>query len=137
MTGERLDVAIVGGGIAGMTVAHRLLTNAPSLRIALFEATGRLGGKVRSEQVVTDAGTFIVEGAADAVLAQKPWAIELMRELGLGDRLIPINQVPRPASILKNGRIVPIPDGITLLAPTKFGPFLRSPLLSPAGKLRT
>ena len=135
-SGERLDVAIVGGGIAGLCVAYELAKRSPDLRWRLFEAGGRLGGKVLSERIEHDAGCFTVEAGPDAFLAQKPWARELAEELGLGDRIIPINRVPRPVAILNQGRPVDLPDGVQLVAPTKLLPFLRSPLLSPLAKAR-
>ena len=45
-----------------------------------------------------------------------------------------------PAAFLRTaflqGKPVPLPDGVALIVPTKFWPFLRSPLISPLGKLR-
>jgi len=131
-----VDVAIIGGGIAGLTVAYRLLQRTPSARIAIFEATDRLGGKILSETVETEHGRFIVEGGPDAFLVQKPWANALVDDLGLGARTVPINFVTSPVSILKRGRPIPLPAGVSLLAPTRFGPFLRSALLSTSGKAR-
>jgi oxygen-dependent protoporphyrinogen oxidase len=59
-----------------------------------------------------------------------------VRELGLADQLIGTNELPRKVYFLANRRPVPMPEGMTLIVPTKLGPFLRSPLLSPLGKLR-
>jgi oxygen-dependent protoporphyrinogen oxidase len=129
-----IDVAIVGGGFAGLCVAHRLRQRAPQLRCLLFDASDRLGGKVLTETIELDDGRFVVEAGPDAFLAQKPWARMLAEELGLATRLIPINSVPQPVGILKRGRIVALPEGVSLLAPTKIWPFLRSPLLSLRGK---
>ena len=78
------DVAIVGGGLAGLTVAYRLRCQRPELRVAVFEATGQTGGKVRSTWVEHPDGRFLVEAGPDCFLAQKPWARELAEELGLG-----------------------------------------------------
>lgn len=133
---EQVDVAIVGGGIAGLSLAHRLRADAPLLRVALLEAGDRLGGKVATERVETRDGRFIVEQGPDAFLTQKPWAMDLARELGLDDRIVPIATVPHPASVLKRGAPHRLPQGVSLLAPTRFGPFLRSSLLSPLGRAR-
>jgi oxygen-dependent protoporphyrinogen oxidase len=134
---ECVDVAVVGGGIAGLSVAYQLIAHAPWLICALFEASPRLGGKVLTETIDLDDGRFVVEAGPDAFLAQKPWARQLAEELGLADRIVPITTVPQPVSILKHGRPIPLPEGVSLLAPTRFGPFVRSPLLSPRGKART
>jgi protoporphyrinogen/coproporphyrinogen III oxidase len=70
-------VAIVGGGIAGLSVAHRLLQR--GIEPVVFEADGRAGGKLRSTMV----GGLLVEAGADSFVARKPWAVELCRELGV------------------------------------------------------
>jgi oxygen-dependent protoporphyrinogen oxidase len=131
-----VDVAIVGGGFAGLCAAYRLRERAPHLSCVLLEASERLGGKVLTETIEVDDGRFVVEAGPDAFLAQKPWARQLAVELDLADRLIPINAVPRPVTVLKHGRPVALPEGVSLLAPTKVWPLLRSPLLSPGGKAR-
>jgi oxygen-dependent protoporphyrinogen oxidase len=133
---ERVDVAIIGAGIAGLALADRLHTQAPELTVRLFEASDRPGGKIRTERFAFDDGCFIVESGPDAILAQKPWALDLIAELGLSDQLIPINRFPRSTMILKGGRLVDLPDGVALIAPTKIWPFVRTDLLSWPGKIR-
>lgn len=130
-----LDVAIIGGGIAGLALAWRLRQRAPELRIRLFEADERTGGKILSERIEHEAGSFLVEGGPDALLTQKPEALALIDELGMRDQLIPIAQ-GLPATLLRDGTPVPTPDGLRLIAPTKLWPFARSPIMSARGKLR-
>lgn len=132
----RVNVAVIGGGLAGLCVADRLWQRAPQLNCRVFEATGRVGGKLRTDVVGLDVGRFVVEAGPDAWLAHKPWATELISDLGLADEVIPINHVPRSTAILKHGRRIDLPDGLALVAPTKAWPFLRSRLLSPAGVTR-
>lgn len=136
MTPQQYDVAIVGGGVAGLTVAYRLRQQRPDLRVIVLEAASQPGGKVRTSWVDHPDGRFLIEAGPDCFLAQKPWARELTEELGLGDELIPVNEMPRAVSILKHGRIIDWPSGVSLLAPTEFLPFLRTPLISPLGKAR-
>jgi oxygen-dependent protoporphyrinogen oxidase len=62
--------------------------------------------------------------------------VQLVHDLGLADQLIGTNELRRKVYFLSGGRPRPMPDGMTLIVPTKLGPFLRSPLLSPLGKLR-
>lgn len=131
-----MDVAIVGGGFAGLAVAYALTKRHPALDWHLFEASDRLGGKVKTERIVHQDGEFLVEAGPDAMLTTKPWGRDLAVELGLGQRLLPINSLPAPAAIVKHGRIIDLPDGIALAAPTKLIPFARTRLLSPSGKLR-
>ena len=133
---ERVDVAIVGGGIAGLCVADRLMRQAPDLTCRVYEASDRAGGKVLTEFVETDDGRFLVEAGPDAWLAQQPWAMELIDELGLGDDVIPINRTAQPVSIVRGSRIVHLPEGIGLVAPADPWAFARSRLLSPRGMLR-
>jgi oxygen-dependent protoporphyrinogen oxidase len=133
---ERIDVAIIGGGIAGLSVADRLRSHAPELSVRVLEASDRPGGKIRTERIEFDDGRFIVEAGPDALLAQKPSAMELVADLGLSDQVIPIERVSRSTAILKHGRLVDLPEGVALVGPTRIRPFLGTELLSPAGKLR-
>jgi protoporphyrinogen/coproporphyrinogen III oxidase len=123
-------VAVVGGGIAGLAAAHAL--HARNVPFVLLEASGRLGGVIRTERI----GGFVLEAGPDAVLAQKPEAVELCRELGLGDRLIPTNPDARAVYVLHRGRLHPLPEGMVLGVPTRVGPLLKSRLFSWPGKLR-
>ena len=68
--------------------------------------------------------------------SQKPWALQLARDLGMEDRLLPTNDARRRTFVLNRGRPTPLPDGVLLIVPTKFMPFALSPLISPLGKLR-
>jgi oxygen-dependent protoporphyrinogen oxidase len=133
---ERVDVAIIGGGIAGLCVADRLRSHAPELSVRVLEASDRPGGKIRTERIEFDDGRFILEAGPDALLAQKPWAMELVADLGLSDQVIPINRMPNSTAILRQGQLVDLPDGVALVGPTQMRPFVRSHLLSLTGKLR-
>ncbi len=124
------DVVIVGGGIAGLAAAWTLAQrNVPFL---LLEASDRWGGVIRTEVV----SGFLLEGGPDAFIAQKPDAAVLCRELGLGERLLPSNTAQKTVFLLRGGRPVPMPEGMALGIPTRMRAFLRSPLVSWAGKIR-
>jgi oxygen-dependent protoporphyrinogen oxidase len=134
-------VAVIGGGISGLATAWYLNTLATAagrpLRCTLFEAADRCGGKVLTEIVEHEEGTFVVEGGPDSFLnGQKPWAAQLAIELGLAGRLIGTNDAARKVFVLNRGKPVPLPDGVFLLVPTRFWPFVSSPLITPWGKLR-
>jgi protoporphyrinogen/coproporphyrinogen III oxidase len=129
MNAAGADVAIVGGGIAGLAAAYELAQH--GVPFALFEAGDRAGGVIVSEQIEG----YTVDGGPDALLVQKPDAIRLCRELGLGDRLLP-TKLPRLAYIQRGGRLHPLPAGSVLGIPTRIAPFLRTALFSWAGKLR-
>jgi len=122
-------VIIVGGGIAGLAAAYEL--NRRAIPFLLLEASGRLGGVILSEQI----DGYTIDGGPDALLVQKPEAVALCRELGLGDRLIP-TKLPRLAFIQRARKLHPLPSSSVLGIPTRAGPFLRTGLFSWAGKLR-
>ena len=132
-----VDVAIVGGGISGLSTAWYVQTKAPELTYTILERGDRWGGKIRTDVVdAPDLGEFVVEGGPDAFITQKPWGMQLARELGLGDDLLPTNDAKRQVFVLNKGKPTPMPDGVLLIVPTKFTPFALSPLISPWGKLR-
>ena len=81
------QVAVIGGGISGLTAAYQLGTLRPDLRVVLFEASDRLGGVI---QTFRD-GDFLIERAADNFLRgpSAPWAEQLCEEIGFADQLIP------------------------------------------------
>ncbi len=102
------------------------------VRCTVLESSERWGGKVLSEQVEG----FVVEAGPDSFLTQKPWALQLARELGLSDRLLGTNDRMRNVYVLHRGKPVKLPDGVMMIVPTRFTPFALSPLISPLGKLR-
>jgi len=129
-------VAIIGGGIAGLAAAHRVteLAKEKSLNIelTLLEATERLGGAIATERI----GDFLVEAGPDSFITEKPWALRLCERLGLTSRLIPTQAEYQKIYIVHEGKLEPLPEGFFLLAPTRMGPFVRTPIFSWRGKLR-
>ena len=123
-------IVIIGGGITGLAAAWELQQQ--GVPYILLEASGRLGGKIMTER----AEGFIFEGAANSFLAVKPWAWQLCREIGLGDRLIGTNDHLRKTYVLKDGQLQLIPGGMRLLVPLDPDGLLESTLFSEAGKQR-
>jgi protoporphyrinogen/coproporphyrinogen III oxidase len=123
-------VAIVGGGISGLSTAFYLAqAGVPS---TLLEARPRLGGVIQTERVEG----CVVEGGPDSFLSMKPAAMDLIRELGLADEVIGSNDHLRVTYVWKGGRLLPLPDGLQLMVPTKLAPLLTTRLLSWPTKLR-
>ncbi len=129
-------IAIIGGGISGLSAALRVHELAAEQRrdvqITLLEASDRLGGVLRTER----SGEYLVEHAADMWITNKPEGVRLCEKLGLTERLIPTNAQFRKSLVLRNGRAHPVPEGFQLMVPEQAWPMLRSPLLSWRGKLR-
>lgn len=127
-------VAIVGGGIAGLATAYYLQqrVSGNSLTYTLLESASAWGGKI---QTCVQSG-FVIEGGPDSFITQKPAGLHLCRELGLEDQLQGTNDAQRKVYVLHKGRLRSLPDGVMLVIPTKFMPFVFSPLISLPGKLR-
>ncbi|MFE7748581.1 protoporphyrinogen oxidase [Streptomyces sp. NPDC057428] len=117
---------VIGGGIAGLAAAHRLLDS--GLRVTVLEATGRLGGKLMTGEI---AGTRVDLGA-ESMLARRPEAVGLAVAAGLGDRLQP--PATATASVWTRGALRPMPKGHVMGVPGD--PAALSELLSPEGLAR-
>ncbi len=124
-----VDVAVVGGGMAGLAAAYELQRRGASF--VLIEAAPRPGGVVRTERV----DGFTLDAGPDSLLVQKPAGLELCRELGLEDRLLSTLE-PRTAYVLRGRLLCPIPQASVLGIPTAVVPWISSRLLSRAGRLR-
>jgi oxygen-dependent protoporphyrinogen oxidase len=126
----RPSVVIVGGGITGLSTAYYLAkAGVPS---TIIEKRPRLGGVIQTERI----GDCLVEGGPDSFLSAKPWAMELIQDLGLEGEVIGSNDHLRKTFIRKNSSLVAMPDGLQFLIPTRIAPILTSPLLSWRTKAR-
>ncbi|MFN3324041.1 MAG: protoporphyrinogen oxidase [Bryobacteraceae bacterium] len=124
------SVLIVGGGISGLSAAYYL--NRAGVPATLVESQPRLGGVIRTE--IADG--CVIEAGPDSFLSAKPAALHLIRELGLEDEVIGSNDHLRRTYIRKRGRLIPLPDGLMFMAPTRLAPMAFTPLLSWTTKLR-
>ncbi|MFH0751348.1 MAG: FAD-dependent oxidoreductase, partial [Chloroflexota bacterium] len=120
---------VIGGGITGLAAAYRLAQAA--VPVLLVEASERLGGKIRTEQI----DGFLVEAGPDSFIAYRPAATELSRELGLGESIIRTTD-PRIVHIRARGEMIPMPEGMGLVLPTRMAPFVTTRLFSWQQKLR-
>ena len=125
---HRRRVAVVGGGITGLAAGWYL--QQAGAAVTVVEAGDRVGGKIRTDEL---AGVP-VEAGPDTFLARVPWAVDLCRELGLGDELVA--PATGKAFLWTAGRLLPLPERQVLGAPTALQPLLRSGILSRAGVAR-
>ncbi|MDA0834773.1 MAG: protoporphyrinogen oxidase [Planctomycetota bacterium] len=128
-------VAVIGGGITGLACAHRLVElggESSPFEITLFEAGSRWGGAVGT---LTLDG-YLIEQGADNFLTDKPWGVDLCHRIGLEDRIIATEEKHRGSLVIRDGKPVPVPEGFVLMAPSKIGPILKTPIFSLQGKLR-
>ena len=132
-------VIIIGGGAAGLAAAMKVTRAAregANVDFVLLERDERLGGKIDGEVVVTERGTFIVDGGPDSFLTAKPAVHRIAELVGMSDKKLATDDSRKLTLILKKGRLYPMPDGVMQFAPTKFVPFATTGLFSWAGKLR-
>ncbi|MFI7383925.1 protoporphyrinogen oxidase [Streptomyces sp. NPDC049813] len=107
-------VLVIGGGIAGLAAAHRLLASAgrdERVEVTVLEASDRLGGKLRAGEI---AGVRVDLGA-ESMLARRPEAVGLAREVGLGERLQPPSTAT--ASLWTRSVLHPMPKGHVMGVP--------------------
>ena len=128
-------IAIVGGGISGLAAAFALEERrqaGDALEYAVYESGPRFGGVLATEQV----DGCLIEAGPDSFLTEKPWAADLCRRLGMEDQLIGSSDGDRKTYILVKGKLVPLPDGLMFMVPTRLAPALLSALFSSATKFR-
>jgi oxygen-dependent protoporphyrinogen oxidase len=129
-------VAVLGGGITGLAAAYRMRELATAheipLETVLLESSGRVGGALETIR----ADGYLMETGADSILSEKPSALRLVKRLGLESDMIGTQDRFRRTYVVHRGKLAPIPDGFSLMAPTLLRPVLRSGLFSPFGKLR-
>ncbi len=128
-------IAIIGGGISGLSAAFYLeKARAAGVEVeyTLIESGQRLGGCMSSDHIEG----CLVEAGPDSFLTEKPWASNLCQELGIADQLIGSNDSQRKTYIVVKGRLIVMPDGLMFMVPTQLVPTALSPLFSWNTKMR-
>ena len=129
-------VAVIGGGISGLSTAFALHERAEAsgipIRCTVVDAAPDWGGKIVTHRV----GDLVTEAGPDSFLSQKPAGLELCDKLGLTDQLIDTNETGKRACVFSHGRLHELPEGLVVIVPSQLGPFLRSGLLSWTGLAR-
>src|SRR3954453_17278658 len=111
-----MRVGIIGGGITGLSCAYYL--GKRGVEATVFDP--KPGGTIGTIEVEG----CILETGPESWLAAKPWAEELIRELGLGDEIVGSNDAQRRTFVLRNGEFLTMPEGLQMVVPTKALPVL-------------
>ena len=128
MEEQKKTVAILGGGITGLTAAYYLKKKDLPVNIILIEKEQSLGGKIQTYQ----ADGFTIERGPDSFLERKVTAKNLVEELGLEHELV--RNATGQSYILSEDQLHPIPKGAVMGIPTDFETFDQSTLISAEGK---
>ena len=131
---QKFRIAVIGGGITGLSAAHRLIecSEGIPMEVTLLEGGDRLGGGIRT--IRRDG--YLIEAGPDNFITTKPWGLNLCKRIGLADRLIQTNDSHRRAFLVHRDELHPLPDGFLMLAPTRIRSLVTSRLFSWRGKLR-
>jgi oxygen-dependent protoporphyrinogen oxidase len=115
-------VAIIGGGITGLTVAHRLKEK--GIPVAVYESNERLGGVIRTVQ----SRGYLAECGPNTILETSPEVGELVSSLGLEGSRSYTDPAAKHRYVVRDKQLINMPS-------SPLG-FLATELFSPAAKLR-
>ena len=124
--------AIVGAGISGLTIAWYLQKLLPNAHVDVFESGRDVGGVIQT----TIADSLLVELGADNFATLVPDALQFVSEMGIRDEFIAPKMEHRIAQVVRNGKVLPIPAGFSLMQPTRLSSVLSTQTLSISGRLR-
>lgn len=121
-------VAVVGGGITGLTTARRLALQ--GLKVILLEGADRLGGQVRT----LDLAGRSVDVGAEALHLASPSTRQLINELGLSESVVGARSGTSWIWTPRGRR--PLPAGVGPAGPTRLRPVLSSGVMTLVGLVR-
>ncbi|MCM8535925.1 MAG: protoporphyrinogen oxidase [Lentisphaeraceae bacterium] len=113
------SIAIIGGGVSGLTSALFIHKALPNCAITLFESDDRLGGKIRSE--VKDG--FLFEHGPNGFMDSRQEMLDLCDDLDLNDKMIKSNDASAERFIRKNGKLKRLPKKPPQIFTSNFLPF--------------
>lgn len=123
-----MKVGIAGGGITGLACAW-YLQQAGAEAVVFDPSPGGLIGTVRQDGCLLETGP-------ESWIAAKPWAEQLITELGMASEVVGSNDRSRRIYVLRDGRFVPLPQGLQMIAPTRLRPILETQLFGWGTRLR-
>jgi oxygen-dependent protoporphyrinogen oxidase len=123
------EYIVIGGGITGLASAWELVS--AGHQVTVVESDDFFGGKIST--LATDG--YLIERGPDSVVAYRPAALDLAREVGLGAEIVKVRE-PRSVFLRVDGKLLPMPSAMGLVLPTRLGPFVTTPVLSWRAKLR-
>ncbi len=121
---------IIGAGISGLSAAYYLSKGGS--KSTMLDSRPRMGGVIQTDRVQG----CTLEAGPDSFLSVKPAALDLIRDLGLADQVIGSNDHLRVTFVRRHGQLVPLPDGLMMMVPTKIMPLLTTPLVGWLTKMR-
>lgn len=136
MENTKRKIIIVGGGITGLSAAFYTKKwfdeRKIPVELTLIEKSQTFGGKIRT----LHREEFIIEQGPESFLARKMPIMTLIKELGIEDELTATNPQAKTNYIVHKGKLHKMPPGLMLGIPTELTPFMKTKLISPAGKIR-
>jgi protoporphyrinogen/coproporphyrinogen III oxidase len=129
-------VVILGGGITGLSAAYDLAR--AKIPHVLIEQRPRLGGVIDTTTWAENQNepACVLERGPDSFLTTKTDGSALIKELGLGDEIIGSNDQGRSTFIVRKGRLVQLPEGMTMFIPSRVMPMLKTRLFGWGTKIR-
>ncbi len=118
-----MNIAIIGGGISGVSTAFYIKYFMPEANVTIFEKEEHLGGKMNTAK----KEGFLIEEGSNGFLSNKPDTLELVKLSKCEDILLKSSDEARKRFIY---------DGSLEVLPESAGAFIKTPLLSLKGKLR-
>ncbi len=116
------SIAVLGGGLAGLSAAEALVRGGHT--VTLFEASDTLGGFIRTEET----GGWLIESGPNSFQEATDSLRQTIARLGLAPERLEASPAARHRFVVRRGRLVPLP-----LSPPAF---LTSPLFSPGTKAK-
>ncbi|MBS1717575.1 MAG: protoporphyrinogen oxidase [Armatimonadetes bacterium] len=124
-----MRIAIVGAGISGLAAAYDL-QKLEGFEVTLFDKSAGVGGKIQTVR----EGDYLIEQGPDSIFSAKPWAVDLMCELGMEDELV--EPLSSEFSILTKGKLHKVPRALATFIPSASGALEKVGFLSAAAKRR-